>query len=126
MNGNGLSTKQLDRRYPGVVKDKRFILIQDDVDTPPLEYKVDVKGGGASAARGHNGVKSVHSHLGTLAFPRVKVGIGRPELKKDMPTWVMDPLMAEQIQSCSAQGTITDDVYAYIRSLAQKSPFKGE
>ena len=39
---------------------------------------------------GHNGIKSLISHLGTENFPRFRVGIGRP-----LPQWtVIDHVLA--------------------------------
>jgi len=118
MNLSGLTAKMLEKRWPGTVKARRLILIHDDVNVAPLEHKLDASGGGLSAAKGQNGVKSVHDALGTLAFPRVKIGIGRPENKKDMAEWVMGPLLAEQVRACGPDGKITGEVFDYLRSLA--------
>jgi len=49
-------------------------VLQDEVDLP--FGKLQVKDGGGHG--GHNGLKSIISHLGTNTFRRVRIGIGRP------------------------------------------------
>jgi len=51
-----------------------LIVVFDDIDLPLGKVRVRLKG----SAGGHNGVRSLIEHLGTDAFRRVKVGIGRP------------------------------------------------
>ncbi len=50
-------------------------IIQDDMDLPVGTIRIRKKG----SAGGHNGLKSVGEHLGTMDFPRFKIGIGHPE-----------------------------------------------
>ncbi len=49
-------------------------IIHDDLDLPFGTWKVATDSGAA----GHNGVASLIEHLGTKAFRRIRVGIGRP------------------------------------------------
>ena len=51
-----------------------MIVICDNLDLPPATIRV--RKGGSSA--GHNGLKSIISHLGNADFIRIYVGIGRP------------------------------------------------
>ena len=51
-----------------------FLLIHDDLDLPPGEFKLQ-KGRGAA---GHKGVESVIDALGSREFWRLRVGIGKP------------------------------------------------
>ena len=48
------------------------LLVYDDMDLPVGRIRLRLSG----SAGGHNGVKSIISHLGTQAFPRLRVGIG--------------------------------------------------
>ena len=48
------------------------LIIYDDMDLPVGRIRLRLSG----SAGGHNGVKSIISHLGTQAFPRLRVGIG--------------------------------------------------
>jgi PTH1 family peptidyl-tRNA hydrolase len=56
----------------------RTLVVYDDVDLPLGRLRF--RGNGSAA--GHNGIRSLISHLGTQDFPRLKVGIapqdGRP------------------------------------------------
>jgi peptidyl-tRNA hydrolase, PTH1 family len=45
---------------------------------------------------GHNGVRSVIESLGTTEVRRVKVGIGRPLRKEDVPDHVLTRFEAEE------------------------------
>jgi PTH1 family peptidyl-tRNA hydrolase len=52
-------------------------LVYDELDLPMCRMRIRIGGSGA----GHNGVKSVISSLGTDAFVRFRVGIGKPSHK---------------------------------------------
>jgi len=62
-----------------------LILVYDDIDLPLGAVRVRMKG----SHGGHNGVRSVIDALGTTDIRRVKVGIGRPEHKGDVPDHVL-------------------------------------
>ena len=49
------------------------LVVTDDVALPLGRLRARPEGG----AGGHNGLKSIIQHLGTQAFPRVRVGVGR-------------------------------------------------
>ena len=68
----------------------RVIVISDDVSLPL--GKIRVRGSGS--AGGHNGLKNIIAHLGTDAFPRVKVGVGAPE--HDIVDWVIGPFTVQE------------------------------
>lgn len=51
-----------------------ILVIYDDVALPLGSLRFREKG----SAGGHNGIKSILQHLGTDAFPRLKLGIGGP------------------------------------------------
>ena len=53
-----------------------LIIVQDDIDLEPGNIRIRSKG----SAGGHNGIKSVISHIGGNEFVRIKVGVGgKPE-----------------------------------------------
>jgi peptidyl-tRNA hydrolase, PTH1 family len=62
-----------------------LILVYDDIDMELGKVRVRMKG----SAGGHNGVRSVVAVLGTEQIRRVKLGIGRPEHKHDVPDHVL-------------------------------------
>lgn len=52
-----------------------LLIIYDDLDLPP--GKIRLRQSGSSG--GHKGMNSIISALGSEAFPRIRVGIGRPQ-----------------------------------------------
>lgn len=52
-----------------------LIVLYDDMDLPLGKLRIREKG----SAGGHNGMRSIITHIGSENFVRVRVGIGRPE-----------------------------------------------
>ena len=73
MNESGAAVRPLLRRF-GVDDPHHLVVVHDELDLPPGRVKVKVGGGTA----GHNGLRSVHAHLHTLDFVRIRIGIGKP------------------------------------------------
>ena len=69
-----------------------LVLVYDDIDLPLGTIRVRMKG----SHGGHNGVRSVIETLATEDIRRVKVGIGRPERKGDVPDHVLTRFDAEE------------------------------
>ena len=51
------------------------LVIYDDMDLPLGKLRLRMSG----SAGGHNGMKSAIAHLSTQNFPRLRIGIGRPQ-----------------------------------------------
>jgi PTH1 family peptidyl-tRNA hydrolase len=75
-----------------------LILVYDDIDLPLGAVRVRVKGG----AGGHNGVRSVIESLGTSDIRRVKVGVGRPEFKAQVPDHVLSVFEPDELPAVQA------------------------
>ena len=73
MNLSGSSVAPLLRYYGGEPKDLTVVL--DDADLPLGRLRIRPTGGSG----GHRGLASVIEALGTEAFPRVRLGVGREE-----------------------------------------------
>ncbi|MCH1513233.1 MAG: aminoacyl-tRNA hydrolase [Acidimicrobiales bacterium] len=71
MNESGLAVHRLMHRY-NIEDFNNLIVIHDELDLPTGIIKIKIDGGLA----GHNGLKSIESHLHTRAFARVRIGIG--------------------------------------------------
>lgn len=56
------------------VPPENIIVIFDDISLPVGKMRIRQKG----SAGGHNGIKSIIYQLKTVAFPRIKLGIGAP------------------------------------------------
>lgn len=73
MNLSGRAVSAVCRFYK--IPPEEILVICDDVDLPLGRIRFRAQG----SAGGHNGLKSIIAELGTDAFPRLKVGIGRAE-----------------------------------------------
>jgi peptidyl-tRNA hydrolase, PTH1 family len=61
------------------------LVVYDDLDLPLGKIRLRLSG----SAGGHNGMKSIISHLGTQNFPRVRIGIGKSAGEKDTISHVL-------------------------------------
>lgn len=73
MNDSGGAVRPLLRRF-GIDDPARLLVIHDELDLEP--GRVRVKAGGGTA--GHNGLKSVQSHVHSTDFGRIRIGVGKP------------------------------------------------
>ena len=83
MNLSGESIKAIIDFYK--LNTENLIIIYDDIDIEPGIIKLRKTGGPGT----HNGMKSVIKEIGTEKFPRVRVGIGKPEHKGDLINYVI-------------------------------------
>jgi peptidyl-tRNA hydrolase, PTH1 family len=73
-------------------------VVTDDVALPLGRLRARREGG----AGGHNGLKSLIQHLGTQAFPRVRVGVGRGDSRRDLADHVLGRFEAGERETVSA------------------------
>jgi peptidyl-tRNA hydrolase, PTH1 family len=76
MNDSGESVRLLVRRY-GVMPEQ-LVVVHDELDLPVAAMRV--KSGGGLA--GHNGLRSITSHVHSDAFQRIRIGVGKPSSKE--------------------------------------------
>ena len=69
-----------------------LLVVYDDVDLPFGVLRLRPKGG----AGGHKGVQSIIDRLGTQAFPRLRIGIGRPPGRMDAAAYVLQQFSAAE------------------------------
>src|SRR5439155_919335 len=69
-----------------------LVLVYDDIDMALGKVRTRLRG----SAGGHNGVQSVIDALGTEAIRRVKIGIGRPAHKSQVPDHVLTTFEPEE------------------------------
>ena len=98
MNLSGVAVGELVRWYKLTPAD--VIVIYDDLDLPVGKLRLRPQGGSG----GHKGIESLLVHLGTEAFSRIRVGIGRPPAGWETANYVLGrfspeeaPLMAETL-----------------------------
>ncbi len=90
MNLSGQAVADLVRFYKIALDD--LLVVVDEVALPAGQLRVRVRG----SAGGHNGLKSIIGHLGSDAFPRLRVGVGRGDPRRDLADHVLakiDPTM---------------------------------
>ncbi len=71
MNDSGISIRALSDYYDIDIR-SRLIVIYDDIALDPGMIRVRKSG----SAGGHNGMKSIISHLGSQDFMRIRIGVG--------------------------------------------------
>jgi len=76
MNDSGESVRRLVRRYG--VTPEQLVVVHDELDLPVAALRM--KSGGGLA--GHNGLRSIKSHLHTDEFQRIRIGVGKPTTKE--------------------------------------------
>lgn len=91
MNLSGKCIKEFVNFYK--VQKEKILVIYDDMDIEPGKIKIRKKG----SAGGHNGMKSIIEMLGTEEFPRIRIGIGRPEHNGDEINYVIGAIPEEEI-----------------------------
>ncbi|MDC3955051.1 aminoacyl-tRNA hydrolase [Polyangium jinanense] len=71
---------------------KELVVIHDELDLPFGDVRLKFGGGHA----GHNGLRSIMSHVGTGDFARVRVGVGRPPpgYRGEVADYVLSPFDA--------------------------------
>ena len=92
MNLSGKSVKACADFYH--IESNHILVIHDDLDLPLGRIKVAGHGG----AGGHRGIKSIIENLSEAAFPRIKIGIGRPEQGEPIEEYVLSPFYTHQTE----------------------------
>lgn len=89
MNCSGRAVRFLMDFYKISLDD--LFIFHDDIDLPFLRVRIK-KGGGNG---GHNGLRSIDNICG-IGYWRVRIGIGRPEFKTQVVSYVLGNFTTEQ------------------------------
>lgn len=79
MNLSGDAVVELVKRYQVPVP--HALVVYDDMDLPTGKLRLRETG----SAGGHNGIVSIVNQIHSQAFPRLRIGIGRPQATNDNP-----------------------------------------
>jgi len=90
MNESGPAVQKIVHFYK--ISPADLYLIHDDLDLGVGDYKIQFDRGPA----GHHGVESVIQSLGTQAFNRIRVGIGKPTTPITVEDYVLQPFSPEE------------------------------
>jgi peptidyl-tRNA hydrolase len=95
------------------------LIVYDDMDLPIGKIRMRLSG----SAGGHNGMKSAIAHLGTDKFPRLRIGIGKPQnevsqKEKDTISFVLGKFSLEETQ-------LLENVLKLVREAVELSLHQG-
>jgi PTH1 family peptidyl-tRNA hydrolase len=90
MNDSGASVGPIAKFYKVELAD--LLIIYDELDIPFAQLRMRPFGG----TGGHNGMRSITDRLASQAFPRLRVGIGRPPGRMDPRDYVLAPFTADE------------------------------
>lgn len=109
------------------IEPKQCLVIHDELDLPFGEVRLKFGGGEG----GHNGLKSISEMLGTKDYPRLRLGIGKPELGNKIPIedWVLSrireterPVLIEQLSKAqSALKAISEFGFAKAQTIINRA-----
>jgi PTH1 family peptidyl-tRNA hydrolase len=113
MNLSGEAVSALVRRYKLSAQD--ILVIYDDLDLPLGKIRIREKG----SSGGHNGLKSIISHLGTQDFPRIRVGIGPAEGSDSAAAPEVDAIEHVLSDFTDAERTVMREVYPRVAAAIE-------
>ena len=90
MNLSGESVQSVFQFYK--VDMDHLILVYDDIDLDIGKLRIRKKGSAGS----HNGMKSIIKCLGAQDFPRIRVGVSKPEPNRDLADFVLSRVPKDQ------------------------------
>lgn len=105
MNRSGQSVRAVVDWYK--LQPKSVLVIYDDMDLPIGRLRIRLSG----SAGGHNGMKSIIAHLGSQDFPRLRIGIGKSDGKKETISHVLGKFNPTETQ------VITEILYISVKAI---------
>jgi len=109
MNRSGAAVAGLSRYYD--VPADELLVVVDEVALPLGRLRLRTGG----SAGGHNGLKSVIEGLGTTEFPRLRLGVGRGDGRRDLADHVLSTFEAGEradLESLIARAADAADMFA--------------
>jgi PTH1 family peptidyl-tRNA hydrolase len=126
MNASGEAVAPLAAFYKIAPAD--ILVVFDDLDLPVGRIRLRPGGG----AGGHKGMQSIIKHLGSEAFPRLRIGISRPPGQMDPAAYVLRPFSSDQeVEMTFVRIRAVDAIEAWLASgidaaMSQFNPAKDE
>ena len=108
MNRSGGPTKK--EALQNNIDPSNIIVIFDDCELPVGRLRIRKSG----RAGGHNGVSSLIDNLGTVDFPRIKIGVGKPDGGQDLADYVLSPFKKDEMEELGEVLVRTKDAVTYI------------
>lgn len=95
MNLSGESVRELMGKYKA--SPRETIVVYDDIDIPCGTLRLR-QGGSAGT---HNGMRNIIALAGSCDFPRIRVGIGKPQGEMDLVNFVLSKVRGENYDKLS-------------------------
>ena len=92
MNESGRAIQSLMTKYN--VPPANLLILYDDMDLPAGSMRLRARG----SSGGHNGMKSIVDAIGTTEFPRLRIGIGRPEFAEQNISHVLSEASLDELK----------------------------
>jgi PTH1 family peptidyl-tRNA hydrolase len=109
MNLSGPPIAELARYYRVSLVD--LLIVSDDVNLPLGRLRLRTSG----SEGGHNGLRSVADALGTMEYPRLRIGVGRGEARPDLADHVLARFEEDELSGIEgAIARAADAVEAWI------------
>jgi PTH1 family peptidyl-tRNA hydrolase len=90
MNRSGDAVAALARYYDIAPAD--LLVVVDEIDLPFGRLRARARG----SAGTHNGLRSIVQRLGTTEFPRLRLGVGRGDARRDLADHVLSKFEADE------------------------------
>ena len=90
MNRSGDAVSALSRYFS--IEPGDLLVVYDDVDLPFTKLRARARG----SAGTHNGMRSIVERLGTTEFPRLRLGVGRGDKRRDLADHVLAKFEADE------------------------------
>ena len=113
MNLSGNSVAEALRLLPVEEPSRDLLVIFDDVDLPFGRLRLRPSGGAA----GHKGLAHIVERLGTQEIPRLRFGVGRPDVPMETADWVLRSFSDEE--ETQLDGYLDEAAAAVELALAQ-------
>ena len=109
MNLSGAAVVGLLQFYKIDVADMIVVVDEVQLETGRIRVRPD------GSAGGHNGLKSIVASLGTMAFPRLRIGVGRGDSRRDLADHVLarfDPAERDVVEESVARAADAIEAFA--------------
>ena len=109
MNRSGGAVAALGAYYR--IEPGELLVVYDDVDLPFGRLRARASG----SAGTHNGMRSIVQSMGTSGIPRLRVGIGRGDRRRDLADLVLskfEPVERDQLESVIARAADAAEMFA--------------
>ena len=109
MNNSGVAISEAASFYK--IPAENIIVLHDEISFDPGLIRIRRKG----SAGGHNGLKSIITHVGSQDFPRVKIGVGqKPTPEYDLADWVLGKMPQSDMEKMAERFS---DIYSSVEYI---------